>query len=372
MSIVAITANTSWYLYNFRKNTIIDLIKNGYIVLAIAPEDEYSQRIRALGAEFVNVYIDQGGKNPFHDLRTVLDFMKIFNKYNIDVVLNFTPKNNIYSTFSAMFFRIPVINNIAGLGGVFVNGGLVALITKLLYRISQRHASKVFFQNNDDLDYFVKNKLINKSIAERIPGSGVDLTRFGVAHAANDNVVRFILIARMLYEKGIVYYVEAARVLKKKYGDDVQFYLLGFLDANNPTAITKFDMEQWVSEGIVTYLGVSDAVESEMSNMDCVVLPSFYREGVPKSLLEAGAMGKPIITTNNVGCRDVVDDGYNGFICEPRSTVSLISAMENIISMGHENRICMGLNSRAKIEKEFNEEIIINKYIDTLYAYIQK
>ncbi|WP_036830306.1 glycosyltransferase, partial [Photobacterium sanctipauli] len=158
---------------------------------------------------------------------------------------------------------------------------------------------------------------------DRLPGSGVDTSRFKASEAPDDGIVRFLLIARMLYDKGVGHYVEAARELKLKYGHKVEFQLLGFLGVNNPSAVTESQMKKWVDEGIVTYLGTSDSVENEIAKIDCQVLPSFYREGVPKTLLEAGAMGKPIVTTDNVGCRETVDDGINGFLCIPKSTESL-------------------------------------------------
>nr|WP_267959139.1 glycosyltransferase [Vibrio fluvialis] len=199
-----------------------------------------------------------------------------------------------------------------------------------------------------------------------MPGSGVDLTRFTLQPAADDGIVRFLLIARMLYDKGIGHYVEAARALRSKYGERVEFQLLGFVGVNNPSAVTESEIQVWVDEGIVNYLGVSDSVEQNIAQVDCMVLPSFYREGVPKSLLEAGAMGKPIVTTDNVGCRETVDDGVNGYLCELRSTESLIEKLDLMIQMSHEQRLEMGRQSRLKIEREFDEQIVINKYLDAV------
>ncbi|MCS3430534.1 glycosyltransferase family 4 protein [Klebsiella sp. BIGb0407] len=360
---IAITANTSWYLYNFRQNTIKSLIDDGYEVLAISPMDEYSERLEKLGCTFIDINIDQGGTNPFKDVKTIINFYKILKKYHIQCILNFTPKNNIYGTLAASYLKIQSINNIAGLGTLFIEENISSKIARLLYKISQKNATKIFFQNEDDRNIFLSCGYTRKEITDRLPGSGVDLTRFTVCPAPNDNVVRFLLIARMLYEKGIGHYIEAARVLKQKYNQSVEFRLLGFLGVNNPSAVSEAEMQSWVSEGIVTYLGISDTVEQEIAQVDCMVLPSYYREGVPKSLLESGAMGKPIVTTDNVGCRETVDHGVNGFLCQPRSTESLVSAMELIIQMSHEERLEMGLASRNKMAREFNEKIIIDKYL---------
>lgn len=371
MKTVTITANTSWYLYNFRKNTILALLNEGYRVLAISPKDEYSNKLVALGAEYQPIAIDQGGTNPIKDLVTFLGFIRIYQKTLPDVVLNFTPKNNIYSTLAGSFFGAKVINNIAGLGMAFINESVTAKLARFLYKVSQPKAHTIFFQNDDDKELFRKYDLAPMSITDRVPGSGADLSRFTILPSNDDGVTRFLLIARMLFDKGIGHYVEAARELKKKYGDKVEFRLLGFLDVNNPSAVSKQEMESWVDEGIVNYLGVSDSVENEIAQVDCMVLPSFYREGVPKSLLEACAMGKPIITTDNVGCRETVDDGINGFLCEPRSTSSLVEKLERMIALPHLDRLAMGQQSRAKVEKEFDEKIVINKYLQAVKSAIK-
>ncbi|WP_211829154.1 glycosyltransferase family 4 protein [Kistimonas asteriae] len=362
---LAITANTSWYLYNFRKNTIYALQKEGYKVLAIAPTDEYSQKLEELGCEFIPVAIDAGGTHPVNDIKTFLSFWNIYRKNKPAAVLNFTPKNNIYSTLAAWLCGSACINNIAGLGILFINESVASKIARLLYRFTQPRAKKLFFQNEDDRVLFLENKMAPAHLTDRLPGSGADLQRFTLTPAPDDGKIRFLLIARMLYDKGIQHYVDAARQLRSQY-PHVEFQLLGFLDVDNPSAVKKAEMDQWVQEGVVNYLGTSDAVQDVIAGVDCMVLPSYYREGVPKSLLEAGAMGKPIVTTDNVGCRETVDDGVNGFLCQPRDTVDLAEKMEKIILMSHQERLAMGKKSREKIEREFDEQIVIQKYLDAV------
>lgn len=366
MATIAISANTSWYLYNFRKNTILSLIKQGYSVVAIAPHDEYSKKLSDLGCQFIHINIDQGGTNPVRDIKTFFDFYRIYRNNYIDVVLNFTPKNNIYSTLAASFNDTKSINNIAGLGVLFINESITSKIARFLYKISQRKASMLFFQNEEDRTLFEDKKITTSVETDCLPGSGVDLSRFVLSPALDDGVVKFLLIARMLYDKGIGQYVDAARLLKEKYGSKVEFQLLGFLDVNNPSAVSKSDMENWTDKGIVNYLGVSDNVEQDIAKVDCMVLPSYYREGVPKSLLEAGAMGKPIVTTDSIGCRETVDDGVNGYLCEPRSSENLIEKLDLIINLTHQQRLSMGKQSRLKVEYEFDEKIVIKKYIDVV------
>ena len=362
---IAITSNTSWYLYNFRKNTILALQKKGYKVTAIAPKDDYSRKLKKLGCQCIHINIDAGGTRPLNDIKTFISFLTIYRRIKPVAALNFTPKNNIYSTLAAWLFRIPCINNIAGLGVLFINESLPSKIARLLYRFTQPKAKKLFFQNEDDRTLFLDNKMAPAELTDRLPGSGADLSRFALTPAFNDGKVRFLLIARMLYDKGIQQYVDAARQLRVKY-PNTEFQLLGFLDVDNPSAVSRLTMDEWVVEGVVNYLGTSDSVDQEIARVDCMVLPSYYREGVPKSLLEAGAMGKPIVTTDNVGCRETVDDGINGYLCKPRCTSDLADKLEKIILMSHEQRLAMGLKSREKVEREFDEKIVIQKYLDAV------
>ncbi|TFT89830.1 glycosyltransferase family 1 protein [Proteus mirabilis] len=338
----------------------------GYQVLILSPFDNYSLKLQNLGCKFIHIPIDGSSKNPLKDIKTFTTLFFILRKESVSCILNFTPKNNIYCTWAAKLNKIKVINNIAGLGTLFVNNNLSSKLARNLYKYSQKYADKIFFQNNDDLTLFLEKNYVRRSQIDRLPGSGVDLSRFTLSLSKNKEKLRFLLIARMLYEKGITFYIDAARILKEKYGNNVEFCLLGFIGVNNPSAITHKQMTSWVSEGIINYLGTSDAVECEIAKADCIVLPSFYREGVPKTLLEAGAMGKPIITTDNVGCRETVTHGFNGYICQPKSVSSLVDAMDRFINLPYEKKLKMGKNSRQKIETEFDERIVIKKYLDAL------
>ncbi|MCE2009745.1 glycosyltransferase family 4 protein [Enterobacter sp. 22146] len=368
---IAITANTCWYIYNFRRNTIITLLDHGYSVIACAPRDDYTYMLESLGCKYQDVKIDKSGLNPIKDLYTIFNFYTLFKTNHVDVVLNFTPKNNIYSTFAARLCKIKVINNIAGLGTAFGSSGLINFIVRHLYRYSQKEADFIFFQNQEDYSIFQRLG-INKHSMDILPGSGVDLKRFTFQEATDNGITRFAVVARMLFDKGIVQYADAAKILKTKYRDNVEFLLIGFIDDLNPRSITSAKMKEWVDEGHVKYLGVSDNIEDILGDVDCVVLPSFYREGVPKSLLEAAAMGKPLITTDNVGCRETVEDGKTGYLCQPRSVSDLCDKMELIINMHLEDRIAMGKAGRELIEKKFDEQIVIKKYLMALQTVLNK
>ncbi|MFP2421034.1 glycosyltransferase family 4 protein [Pseudescherichia vulneris] len=363
---VVLSANTSWYLYNFRKNTIKQLISGGHTVYIVAPIDDYSNILAKLGCHCVDVKLSARGMNPLNEIQTIISFVKIYKKIRPDVIFNFTPKNNIYSTLAAYHLPTKIINNIAGLGTAFIGRSVSKSILMFLYKISQRRANRIFFQNTDDLKQFVNNKIASESQSRLIPGSGVDLNRFGLDERSVDGVTNFILIARLILEKGIPEYAKAATILKDKYGDKVHFSLAGFVDQDNPSAVPLELINKWHDDGVMRFLGKTDKVEDLLQHNDCVVLPSYYREGVPKSLLEAAAMGKIIVTTDNVGCREAVIDNETGYLCEPRSVLSLTCALEKVILMDHKAREEMGRAGRDYISRRFDEQIVINEYLSCL------
>lgn len=360
---IAIVSNLSWNLYNFRLSLMNAMRDAGYEVVAIAPYDKYSQKIMDAGFEFHDIKINAQGINPLEDARTTYAFYKLFKKISPDVLCQYTIKPNIYGSFVARYLKIRMINNIAGLGTLFVKESVVTKIATLLYKVSQSKADKVFFQNRDDFNLFTDKGIISANKCDVLPGSGVDTYRFKPQYKAENKKIRFLVIARMIWEKGIGEYVQAAREIKKT-NFNVEFCLLGFLDVQNPGAITKAEMDAWVEEGVINYLGVSDNVDEIIQTADCVVLPSYYREGTPKTLLESGSSAKPIITTNSVGCRDVVDDGVNGYLCEPRSWEDLKLKMEMFLDLNYAERLVMGMKSREKIKREFDEKIVIDKYLE--------
>lgn len=366
MKRIVLSANTCWYLFNFRANTVRALQNDGFEVHIVAPHDKYTEDLISMGCLFHSVEIDRGGANPFKDFRSLIGFYFIYKKINPSVVLNFTPKNNIYSTFAAKILSLKVINNISGLGVVFVKNGFLSTLVKALYRLSQCFADHVFFQNASDRDLLLKNRSVRQGRYSLIPGSGVDLSRFSVSPALDDGAVKFLLVSRMLYEKGVTFYYEAAKRLKNKYGDKVCFSLVGFIDEKKTNGLSVAQIERWHKSGVLSYLGVSDKIEDVVAAADCIVLPSFYREGVPKSLLEAAAMAKPIITTDNSGCIETVIDGVSGFLCEMRSVDSLAEAMDKIVALSYHQRLEMGLSGRAYVEEKFDEKIVISAYLNKI------
>ena len=362
---IIVIANTSWFLFNFNLNLMLHLQKLGYEVVAVAPEDNYSTRFAEYSIPFMAIPMDNKGTNPIKDGLLFSRLVYLFVKQKPACILSYTPKCNIYASLAAGFLRIPIINTISGLGTAFIREDWVTQIVKWLYRLSLKKSNKVFLLNEEDLKIFVDNNLVQVEVTELVPGSGVDVKQFSPSDKLNHNKdFVFLLVARMLKDKGIGEFVEAARLLKTQY-PHIECQLLGFLDAKNPSAISSKEMQAWVNEGVVSYLGVSDSVVDFLRQADCVVLPS-YREGVPRSLLEAASVGKPIITTDAVGCRDVVDDGINGFLCEPRNVNDLKAKMEKMFLLPEAERLQMGCNGREKVLKQFDEKIVIDCYVKTI------
>lgn len=369
MTKVALVVNTSWNVWNFRMSLLRRLEAEGYDISVIAPEDEFSSR---LPFAYHPVSITSRSLNPFVDLRTFIQLYCVLRKIRPDVVLLYTAKPNVYGNFAARFLGIRAISNIAGLGAVFVRGGLLVAFMKLLYRLSLARAAKVFFQNRDDLQGFLAQGIVRESVVDLLPGSGVDLERFNPAKKKTGAVKAsfvFLLSARMLWDKGIADYVRAGERLVAE-GYPATFRLLGFLDVDNPKAITRAEMAVLTDSPGICYRGVSSAVETELAEADCVVLPSFYREGSPRSLLEAAAMGIPLITTDTPGCRDVVEDGITGYLCRPGDVEDLYRKMKMMLDLPPAERILMGLRGREKMVREYDENIVIEKYLAAVRALL--
>jgi len=362
---VIISANTVWYLANFRLNLSRVLLKLGYEIVAVAPDGKDAERLSAFdGIRFVPLPMDSKGINPFLDLRLCLKLYQLLRREKPLVYLGYTIKPNIYGGVVCRLLKIPSIHNVSGLGTAFVHDTWLTTVVKLLYRIAFAKSPTVFFQNPDDMSLFLEHHLVGAPQAVRLPGSGVDVNWFAPdrSKSSHNSSFCFLLSARLLWDKGIGEFVEAARTLLND-GRDVEFQLLGFLGVENSSAIPEKTIQQWEQAGIIRYLGSTDDVRHRLAQADCVVLPSYYREGVPRSLLEAASMAIPVITTDAVGCREVVDDGVTGYLCKPRDANDLSDKMRLIMDMPSGERVAMGQKGREKMLREFNEKLVIDRYL---------
>lgn len=363
---IAFVLNTSWNLYNFRMNFIKNLLEKGHEVHTIAPHDDFTHYLTEIGCVHHDVTMDSRGVNPIKDIGLFAELLSIYRKVNPDLILHFTIKPNIYGSLAAAILKIPTINNVCGLGTVFLKDNLVSKIAILLYRLSFRFPKKVFFQNPDDLNLFVGKKLVSKEAADLLPGSGIDLNHFKPFDFSRNKSFTFLMISRLITDKGVMEYIEAVKKLKK-VGLNARFQVLGAKDPEHQRGIKLKTINEWIRTNTIEYLGTTTNVAQFIKDADCVVLPS-YREGTPRTLLEAASSAKPIIATDVPGCNHVVKHGYNGLLCKLKDSNDLA---EKMIEMAHFDDSILkkfGENGRMKVEAEFSEKIVINKYLEAIRA----
>lgn len=358
---VAVVANTAWYLYNFRRNLMLALQHDGHQVVAIACDDGYGDQLQREGLRYRSVVFTVAGTSMLREWSTVFALRRTLRQERVDVALTYTPKGTIYTALALTGSAVPTIVNISGLGRAFVHPSWLTAFVQRLYRIALGRAHCVFFQNKEDRQVFLDGKLLPAGRARLLPGSGVDLERFQPRPArVADGALRVLMVARLLWSKGLREYVDAARSLAASDGR-WRFALLGALDTSPVSGVPRALLDEWVAEGVIDYLGTTDDVRPHLAAADCVVLPS-YREGVPRSLLEAAAMARPVITTDAPGCRDCVEPGSSGYLCQPRDAQSLARALEAFAALSEAERLHMGLEGRRKMEREFDECIVIRQY----------
>lgn len=363
---VLVTGNTTFKLANFREGLIRRTLADGHRVMVVAPPDEYVEKIRALGCDFLPLQMDRNGTYPMAEVRLLFSILKVMRRAQPDVVFSYTIKNNIYGGIACRILQIPFVPNVTGLGPTFNATGLLNRTVRTLYRLAFGRARVVFFQNSSDLELFTDSRLVTKDRVRLLPGSGVDLNRFAAAPLPESGEgIRFLLVARLLWDKGVGVYVDAARKVRETF-PQARFQLLGPLDPDSKNGISGAQLDEWISEGVVDYLGSTQDVLPFLQAANCLVLPSYYREGTPRSLLEAGAVGRPIITTDMPGCRDVVVEHNSGYLVAPRDADQLASACEAFLSLGPEEQAAMGAASRRHIAQTYDEEIVIDAYLGIL------
>jgi glycosyltransferase involved in cell wall biosynthesis len=357
---VCLSANTSWYLYNFRAATIRALARAGYRVVCLSPEDAYSQKlVDELPCVWLPLTMDNQGNNPLADLHLFWQFYRHYRRLRPSAALHFTIKNNIYGTWAARLNSVAAINVISGLGTAFIRSGVVPGIARLLYRSSQRFAQHIFCQNPEDLQLLIQQRVAPGERISLLPGSGVDLTRFNPSlREPPATPFVFLYAGRMLADKGLHELISAVHTLNAD-GFDCRLWLSGFADVQNLSAISATQLSAWGMDPAIDWLGPTDAMQTVYAKVDCVVLPS-YREGLPRSLLEAGAMGLPVVTTDVAGCRTVVEDGYNGILCEAKNGRALADAMKKMLQLSPAQRFQMGANGRQRVAAYYSEQRVVD------------
>ena len=366
---LAVVANSAWYIANFRLALMVALRERGHEVVAISASDDDVARISAAGFRHRAIPLSGSGTRLLAELASLQALRCALREERVDIALSYTPKGNIYTALARRMSACRQIANVSGLGSSFIRQDWLTHLVRGLYRIAFRRVDHVFFQNDEDRRIFVDAGLTNMRISERIPGSGVDLRHFAFAAlppSADGSPPTFLLIARLLGDKGVREYAAAARLLRVRC-PGVRCQLLGKVGADNPSAIRPTEIDDWLAAGDIEYLGYHADVRPFIRAATCVVLPS-YREGVPRTLLEAAAMGRPIVATDVPGCRDTVDDERNGLLCRARDVQSLTDAMQRMAAMSAARRSAMGLQSRRKMEAEFSDTIVIGRYLHAVDA----
>jgi glycosyltransferase involved in cell wall biosynthesis len=367
---VVLCANTSWYLWNFRCNLITVLQQQGHEIYAIAPHDQYSPKLQDLGAHWFHLPLHQTSKNPLQELRSFIYLFLLLRTIRPDIVLTFTIKCNLYTGLLTRLLPIIQIANISGLGEIFEHHNLLTKIICFLYRLALNSSRKVFFQNREDLQTFLDRHILPETVCEWIPGSGVDLARFTPVQTYRDQNKRiFLMFGRIVPRKGYDLFLQAAQYLKRDPQHKVEFQILGIEDRSRQDSAALLQrILACHTQGIITYIPATDDVVPILQQADVVVLPSEYHEGVPKSLLEALACGKPIITTNWKGCRDTVEHGVNGYIIERGDFLSFFKYLDYFLHADRQVLAQMGTASRQKAEQEFDENSIISRYLAIIHS----
>jgi glycosyltransferase involved in cell wall biosynthesis len=368
---IAISANQAWSVINFRGALIRNLIHRGHRVTVLAPKDEHFEALRSMGCACIDLPLSSKSTNPFRDIKLLFSYLRTYHRLQPDIAIHYTIKPNIFGAIAASFCGVRSLAVITGLGYTFLNTGLVPRIAQLLYRIALRLPNQVWFLNQEDRLAFISSHLVREHQAHVLPGEGCDVEHFAPRNTdIQSDGASFLLIARMLRDKGVVEFAEAARIVRRQY-PTAKFRLLGNSAAENPSAVEIDQIRAWQQEGIIQYLGATDDVRSFIANSSCVVLPS-YREGLPRTLMEAAAMEKPLIATDVPGCRDIVVHEQTGFLCKPMDADDLARQCLRFLELSEIQRRTLGVNARALICNYFDQRIVIDKYVEFLEKGIKE
>lgn len=358
MATILILSNNDVGLYKFRKELLEELVKDNEVYVSL-PNGEFIPQLKEIGCNFIDTPISRRGTNPITDLKLLSHYRSIIKESKPDLVLSYTIKPNVYGGLACRMSDVPYIANITGLGTAVENGGLLQKITLFLYKVAFKKAKCVFFQNKENEEFILKNKIINGH-HRLIPGSGVNLDYYSLLDYPSDETVNFLFIARVMKEKGIDHYLEAAEFIKGKY-PNTKFHILGFCEGEYEAKIKKMqDLD------IVEYHGMQKNVKKFYETSHCTIHPTFYPEGMSNVLLESIACGKPIITTDRAGCREIVENKINGFIVKERDSLDLVTKIELFLKLDYNTKKNMGIKGREKAENEFDRNSIVDVYMQEI------
>ena len=364
---IALVANSTWNIHNFRLNLLDKFIGEGHDVIVIAPVDqyiEYKEKYPAVKHVALRS-MDRDSTNPLKDLVLIAELTRKYKRLKPDLVIHFTNKPNIYGAIAARRAKIDSIAIVTGLGYAFIHNGFIKSVTTALYKYTSKYHKKFIFENIEDRELFENENIITRAQGISVKGCGVNTTYFHPYpnQKVNEAMV-FSFVGRLLYDKGVKEFVEAARIIKLRH-PNTRFWLVGELDPDNPATVEKDELIEWVDSDIVYYHGFQRDVRPFISKSDCVVLPS-YREAIPRTITEAMAMAKPVITTDTAGCREAVDVEVNGYLAKLRDANDLAESMQKIISLTEEERKSMGQAGRNIVMNQFDDRLIANHIYDII------
>ena len=365
---IALVSNSTWALYNFRLDVIRYLIKSNFEVMVVAPADEYAALLTEEGCTYHPIYFNNRSENPLRDINLFFQLRNLYRRQRPDFIFHYVIKPNIYGSLAAAAYSIRSVAVVTGLGYSFAKAGWLHYIVSRLYKRALRKTEEVWFLNNDDAKIFVREKIVRIEKMKVLPGEGVNTDFFAPTVstvASKPAAFTFLMSARLLKSKGVGVYADAARLLRHK-NLDAHFALIGFFEKNHPDSVAEEELKKWQDEGLITYHGFAKDVRPYLIQADCFVFPSFYHEGIPRSLLEAASMELPIITSLNRGCKEVVLDGFNGWLCNLNDPFDVADKMEKMMQMPFAQRIQMGKQGRARVLEKFNIGLVIKEYEKTL------
>jgi glycosyltransferase involved in cell wall biosynthesis len=364
---IALVANSTWSVFNFRMDLIRHLLMK-FEVLVIAPKDEFAGELEKAGCSYLDIHFNNRSENPLRDYALFKALEKIYRSERPDLIFHYVIKPNIYGSMAAARCGIQSVAVITGLGYTFDRHNWLNRIVSILYRRALKKAGEVWFLNEEDANVFLHRKLVSADKIKILPGEGINTDYFFPQTnkpVARSKSFQFMMGTRLLKSKGVGVYVEAARILKKK-NHDIRFELIGFFEKNHPDSISEHEVRHWQKKGIIHYAGFAKDVRPFLRQADCFVFPSFYHEGIPRCLLEAAAMELPIITSQNIGCREVVQEGVNGFLVAPNNVMELVARMEEMMALTSAERAELGRKGRELVSARFGIDRILAEYDRTI------
>lgn len=360
MKKILFLVNHFFTIYYFRKELIHKLLTSHYEVYISMPPSEQNIIFADMGCKVIETSMDRRNINPIQDIKLVLKYNKIIKSVNPDIIFSYTVKPNVYGSMASNQLHYKQICNITGTGAIFLKESYLSKLIRTLYRISVKKTYKVFFQNTDDMDYFILHRLVNENI-ELLPGSGVNLGQHSFSEMPGDDIVNFIYIGRIMNIKGIEQYLDCAKYIKTKHSNTC-FYIAGFIEEKRYQSI----IEQYHNARWINYIGFQKSIDEWIEKCHCTVLPSLGGEGVPNVLLESASKGRVCIASIVNGSKDVVEDGITGYLFEAGNSEDLIEKAQKFLALSFEEKRKMGIASRKKVEKEFDRQIVIDAYLNEI------